>query len=116
MANRVKPPFYGAKGKKKVIKRTTGATQPLGPYLNRLTVLWVDANGVPFNTTGFNAALYQGTTLVQTAFFDRFGVVFFSRVETLTRVPYTIQVYNDNGVVFRTKTIPAGVEAFAVIG
>lgn len=116
MPNRLKPPFYGAKGKKKVVKRVSGAAQPLGPTLSRLTVLWVDQNGVPFNTIGFNAALYRGTTLVQTAFFDRFGVVYFSRVETLTAAAYTVQLYDNSGVVYRTKEIPAGVEAFAVIG
>ncbi|WP_028609376.1 hypothetical protein [Paenibacillus harenae] len=115
--HRVKPLYYGPKGKKKVIRRTAKAgTLQNGPTLNRLTVLWVNNNGVPFDTTGFNAALYRGGILVQTARFDRFGVVFFSLVGTLTTVSYTIQLYDNAGRVFRQSTIPAGVEAFAVIG
>jgi hypothetical protein len=87
-----------------------------GPILSRLTVVWVQSNGVPFDTTGFFARLSRGTTLVQTASFDRFGVVRFSRVDTLTQVAYTIRVFNANGTLFRTRSIPAGVETFAIIG
>ncbi|MFS0727100.1 hypothetical protein [Paenibacillus sp. 1P07SE] len=87
-----------------------------GPIFNRLTVVWVQSNGVPFDTTGFFARLYRGNTLVQTSSFDRFGVVRFSRVETLTQVSYTIRVFNSSGVQFRSRSIPAGVETFAVIG
>ncbi len=87
-----------------------------GPIFNRLTVVWVQSNGVPFDTTGFFARLYRGNNLVQTASFDRFGVVRFSRVRTLTEAAYTIRVYSANGTLFRTRSIPAGVETFAVIG
>jgi hypothetical protein len=86
------------------------------PILDRLTVTWVQANGVPFDTTGFVARLFRNGALVQTAAFDRFGVVRFSRVPTLTQVPYTLRVFDANGFLFRTRTIPAGVETFAVIG
>lgn len=117
MENRAKPPLYNPKNVNKILlKKTSPGSQQSGPTFNRLTVLWVDNRGVPFNTTGFNAALFRGNTLVQTAFFDRFGVVFFSAISTLTTVNYTIQVYDSFGRVYRTKSIPAGVEAFSVIG
>ncbi|WP_138755739.1 hypothetical protein [Paenibacillus sinopodophylli] len=117
MGNRAKPPLFNPKNVDKIkLKKTTVGNQQSGPTFNRLTVLWVDNRGVPFNTTGFNAALFRGNTLIQTAFFDRFGVVFFSAISTLTTVSYTIQVYDSFGRVYRTKSIPAGVEAFAVIG
>jgi len=87
-----------------------------GPILSRLTVVWVQSNGVPFDTTGFFARLSRGSTLVQTASFDRFGVVRFNRVRTLTKVAFTIRVFSANGTLFRTRTIPAGVETFAIIG
>ncbi|WP_202915242.1 hypothetical protein [Paenibacillus paridis] len=117
MAIRVKPPLLGPMvTKKALLKKTKAVKRQTGPTFNRLTVLWVDNNGVPFITTGFFAAIYRGTTLVQTAAFDRFGVVFFSSVPTLTTVDYTIQVYDSLARVYRTKPIPAGVEAFSVIG
>lgn len=111
------PPIFGAKGTSRVLLKTTNlSNSQSGPTLNRLTVLWVNNNGVPFNTTGFNAALFRGDTLVQAANFDRFGVVFFSAVSTLTTVSYTIETFDSAGRLFRTRTIPAGVEAFAIIG
>ncbi|MBD2872984.1 hypothetical protein [Paenibacillus arenilitoris] len=118
MAKRVKPPILGPKGKSRVLLKKGPGARALqnGPTLNRLTVLWVNGNGVPFDTTGFNAALYRGNTLVQTARFDRYGVVFFSNVPTITTVSYTVQLYNNAGIIYRTRTIPAEVEAFAVIG
>lgn len=116
MAKRVKPPIKGPRGASKVLTKTIKAGKlQSGPTFDRLTVLWVDRNGIPFDTTGFNAALYRGNVLVQTARFDRFGVVFFSKISTLTTASYTLQVYTPSRV-YRTKTIPAGIEAFAVIG
>ena len=53
---------------------------------------------------------------MSTAFFDRFGVVRFNNIGTLTNVSYTLRVFNANGIQFRTRTIPAGVETFAIIG
>lgn len=117
MAHQGKPPIFGPKTTKNVqLKRTKAFKLQGGPTFNRLTVLWVDSSGIPFNTAGFNAALFRGGELVQTAAFDRFGAVFFSLIPTLTTVNYTIQVYDSFGRVYRTKTIPAGVEAFSVIG
>ncbi|MFD0673977.1 hypothetical protein [Cohnella sp. GCM10027633] len=87
-----------------------------GPIFSRLTVLWVQSSGVPFDTTGFFARLSRGSTLVSTASFDRFGVARFNNIRTLTTVSYTLRLFNANGVLFRTRTIPAGVETFAIIG
>lgn len=98
------------------LNSTANLQSPNSPILDRLTVVWVQSNGVPFDTTGFIARLYRNGVLVQTAAFDRFGVVRFSGVATLTRVSYTLRVFDSNGFLFRTRTIPAGVETFAVIG
>jgi hypothetical protein len=114
MAKRVKPPFLGAKGKVKAPAKAFKAQA--GPTLKLLTVLWVTDGGVPYDTTGFNAALYRGSALVQTARFDRYGTVYFSRVATPTTVAYTLRLYDQSGRVYRTCTVPAGVAAFAVIG
>lgn len=117
MAKRVKPPYNGSKITSKVLKSSKKlAKLQSGPTFDQLTVLWVNNNGVPFNTAGFSAALFRGNTLVQTARFDRFGVVVFNRVNTLTTVSYTVQTFDSAGRLFRTRTIPAGVETFAIIG
>jgi hypothetical protein len=114
-STRVKPKLYASTGKKIKLPKRAGASV-LGPILSRLTVTWVQRNGVPFNTTGFAARLSRGGSIIQTTTFDRFGVVRFSRVGTLTNVSYTIRIFSPSGVLFRTRTIPAGVETFAVIG
>lgn len=84
--------------------------------LNRLTVVWVNRRGVPFDTSGFNAVLSRGTRIVEVARFDRNGVVQFRGIRTLTRVSYTLRLFDNRGRLFRTRFIPAGVEAFVVIG
>ena len=115
MAKRVRPLLPIRKVKSSKLKKLAMSSTLLsGPTFNRLTLLWVNNNGVPFNTTGFNAALYRGNSLVQTARFDRFGTVFFSSIQTPTIVSYTIVVYNNNGLIYRRRTIPAGVQAFAI--
>lgn len=117
-AARVKPPLKD-QGAKKVIRRWVkpiAKSAQTGPILNRLTVVWVQNNGVPFDTTGFFARIYSGGALVQTASFDRFGVVRFSRIPTLTNRNFVIRVFSSAGVQFRERSIPAGVEAFAIIG
>ncbi|PZD94660.1 hypothetical protein DNH61_17050 [Paenibacillus sambharensis] len=115
---RVKPKRLTSKGGRVVRRRAVASTvvPVIGPTFRRLTVSWVQQNGVPFDTTGFFARLYQGSRIVQTAAFDRFGVVRFSRVPTLTDVPYTIRVIDENGVQYRQRTIPAGVQTYAIIG
>lgn len=99
--------------KVKVNRKRVGST---GTIFTRLTVVWVQRNGVPFDTTGFTARLTRGGVLVSTAAFDRFGVVRFNNVRVLTTVAFTLRVFSPTGVLFRTRTIPAGVETFAVIG
>ncbi|WP_338552958.1 hypothetical protein [Paenibacillus sp. KS-LC4] len=118
MSMKMIPPFLGPKGSGKVISKVkrTKNFKSGGPTFNRLTVVWVTNNGVPFNTTGFFARLFRGDNVVAVASFDRFGVVRFNQIQTLTSVSYTIRLYNSNGVLFRTAFIPAGVQTFAVIG
>ncbi|MBM7567368.1 hypothetical protein [Paenibacillus sacheonensis] len=114
---RVKPQL-GARSTGKVIKRAVPRTlvKQTGPIFSRLTVVWVANNGVPFDTAGFFARLIRNNRVVATASFDRFGVVRFNNIRTLTNVSYTIQAFNANGVLFRSRFIPAGVETFAIIG
>nr|WP_225442723.1 hypothetical protein [Paenibacillus lycopersici] len=116
-ATRVKPK-YKATGTGKVIKRSVplNLIKQAGPIFSRLTVVWVAANGVPFDTTGFFAQLVRNNRIVATAAFDRFGVVRFDNIRTLTDVSYTIRTFSPNGVLFRSRFIPAGVETFAIIG
>ncbi|QMV41043.1 hypothetical protein [Cohnella cholangitidis] len=120
MVVRRSKPLLGGSLKSRVIKRTKVNSRSSGtgsnPTFSRLTVVWVQNNGVPFDTTGFFARLSRGSTLVSTARFDRFGVVRFNNIRTLTNVPFTLRLFNNNGILFRTRTIPAGVEVFAVIG
>lgn len=117
MAVKFPKPPRGDSKKFRVIR-----TKPAGPVTVRqapifplLTVVWVQINGVPFNTTGFFARLSRGGVLVDTARFDRNGVVRFN-VATLTRVTFTLRVFSASGILFRTRIIPAGVETFAIIG
>jgi len=86
------------------------------PIFDRFTATWVQINGVPFRTTGFFATLSRNGQIVAIAAFDPFGVVRFNNIPTLTRVAYTLRTFNPNGVLFRTRFVPAGVETFAIIG
>ncbi|MFC4304239.1 hypothetical protein [Cohnella boryungensis] len=114
------PPPKGDSKRSRVLKRIKLSSRSRriisGPTFSRLTVVWVQNNGVPFDTTGFFARLSRGGVLVSTASFDRFGVVRFNNIRTLTNATFTIRVFNFNGVLFRTRTIPAGVQTFAIIG
>ncbi|RAP75323.1 hypothetical protein [Paenibacillus montanisoli] len=116
---RVKPKLY-IPSSGKVIRTTVPKTMndgsTSGPIFSRLTVVWVAQNGVPFNTTGFFAQLIRNNQVVSTAAFDRFGVVRFNNIPTLTNVSFTIRTFNSFGILFRTRFIPAGVETFAIIG
>ncbi|MFC5468620.1 hypothetical protein ACFPPD_07790 [Cohnella suwonensis] len=122
MANQRPKPMLADSKKFRIIRtkvsNKTGGTSGGGniPTFSRLTVVWVQNNGVPFNTTGFFARLTRGNRIVSSANFDRFGVVRFGNVRTLTNVSYTLRVFSSTGVLFRTRTIPAGVETFAIIG
>lgn len=114
---RIKPKLYSnSSGKVIRTSKPQGLYQQTGPIFNRLTVVWVQRNGVPFNTTGFFALLIRNGRVVSTSSFDRFGVVRFNNIGTLTNVSYTIRTFSSSGVLFRSRTIPAGVETFAIIG
>ncbi|NEZ41416.1 hypothetical protein GQA12_07590 [Paenibacillus alvei] len=54
--------------------------------------------------------------MLETSPFDRFGVVRFNKMKTLTNAALRIQILRLGGILFRTRSVPAGVEAFAVIG
>ncbi len=119
MAARCPAPPRSDSGRSRIVRRTSirrPGTPSTGPIFTRLTVEWVQRNGVPFNTTGFFASLSIGGTLVATTRFDRFGVARFNNVRTLTTSRFTLRLFNGNGVLFRTRTIPAGIETFVVIG
>ena len=55
MANKRVKPKLNVPSNGKVIRTKVPAAKRLqtGPYLSRLTVLWVNNNGVTFNTSGF---------------------------------------------------------------
>ncbi|QHW34848.1 hypothetical protein GZH47_00225 [Paenibacillus rhizovicinus] len=86
------------------------------PTFTRLTVVWVNLDGVTFNTTGFFARLFRNGQLVSTASFDRYGVVRFNNINTLTSFSYNIRTYDANGLEYRSRNIPAGVQTYAIIG
>ncbi|RXZ84055.1 hypothetical protein EBB07_02890 [Paenibacillaceae bacterium] len=117
---RKRPPLrdrrYGRYGKALKKVRPVQAALLTEPTFNRLNVVWVQSNGVPFNTTGFFASLFRGNVLVQSASFDSFGVVRFSNVPTLTNSVFRIRIFSSSGIEFRERTLPAGIEVFAVIG
>ncbi|SEO15392.1 hypothetical protein [Paenibacillus sp. OV219] len=119
---RVKPLLYNPASTGRVIRKSVQSSccgsngSSSGPTFNRLTVVWVNQNGVPFNTTGFFARLFRNGQLVSTASFDSFGVVRFNNIGTLTNVSYNIRTFNANGVQFRSRNIPAGVQTYAIIG
>ncbi|WP_201755270.1 hypothetical protein [Paenibacillus glycinis] len=114
---RVRPKLY-VPSSGKTIRRMVPRklVQQTGPIFDRLTVVWVQNNGVSFNTSGFFARLIRNNRVVATAAFDPFGVVRFNQIQTLTDVSYTIRTFNANGVLFRSRFIPARVETFAIIG
>ena len=85
--------------------------------LRRFTVLWVNNNGVPFNTGGFicTASTTNGVLLATTNF-DSFGTAIFRSIGTPTTRTLVLRTYNANGVLFRTRRVPSGVAAYAIIG
>ncbi|REE91589.1 hypothetical protein A8990_10497 [Paenibacillus taihuensis] len=119
---RVKPLRYNPASTGRVIRKsvqtsTNGSRgSNTNPTFNRLTVLWVNIDGVPFNTTGFFARLFRNGQLVATASFDRYGVVRFNNINTLTNFSYNIRTYDANGLEYRSRNIPAGVQTYAIIG
>ncbi|MFD2615633.1 hypothetical protein [Paenibacillus gansuensis] len=102
----------------RVLARRQVSAKTAGKIFSRLVIVWLQSNGVPFNTTGFRARLIRQSTgqVVATTSFDRYGAARFSTISTLTQVRYRVQLLDNNGTVFRTRQIPAGVEVFGVIG
>jgi hypothetical protein len=115
---RIKPSLKDALRKGKVIKKRANviANQNAPQRFATLHIVWVQTNGVPFDTTGFRARLIRRGRVVATAAFDRFGVARFNTIDALTRVSFTLQAIDRNGIVFRTRRIPANIEVFAIIG
>ncbi|MCR8644740.1 hypothetical protein NV379_18965 [Paenibacillus sp. N1-5-1-14] len=101
-------------GRRIKVSRTHKTSSKL---LSRFTIVWCDRNGVTFDTSaGFFAQLTFNGRVVAEASFDNFGVCIFPTITTLTRVRYRLRIFNFSGLLFRTRTTPAGVEAFVVIG
>lgn len=87
------------------------------PRLSVFTVIWVNRSGIPFHTTGFFAVAFTTSgRRVATATFDSFGVAQFLSIPTRTSIRLVVRIFNRRGVLFRTRRVPAGVEAFSVIG
>ncbi|MDQ0919846.1 hypothetical protein [Paenibacillus sp. V4I5] len=91
----------------------------IGPRqtLTRFTVLWVNNAGVPFVTSGFTCrASSTGGTLIATANFDAFGTAVFSTINTPTTRTLVLRTFDEDGNLFRTRTVRSGVSAYAIIG
>ncbi|ANE48623.1 hypothetical protein SY83_00910 [Paenibacillus swuensis] len=106
------------KGKvlRKVVSGGKVLSKVASQRFSRLTIVWLQQNGNPFDTAGFRARLIRNGQVVAVTQFDRYGVARFSTIDALTRVSYTLQAVDSNGVVFRTRTVPARVEVFGIIG
>lgn len=115
MVKLVNPPFILPGGTVVRVARPSMSAST-SPNLSRLTVVWVQNSGVPFRTTNFFAELIRNGRVVSQAVFDSFGVVVFNNIGTLTQVSYQLRTFNPAGILQRVRTIPAGVEAFALIG
>ncbi|WP_127534726.1 hypothetical protein [Paenibacillus kobensis] len=111
----VHPPFLLPNGTVVRTKRLSTSSSST-PIFSRLTVVWVQGSGVPFTTTNFFAQLIRNGRVVSQAVFDPFGVVRFGNITTLTQVSYQLRTFNPAGILQRVRTIPAGVETFAIIG
>lgn len=91
----------------------------IGPKqtLTKFTVLWVNTAGVPFITSGFTCrASSVGGTLLATASFDAFGTAVFNTINTPTTRTLVLRTFDEDGNLFRTRTVPSGVSAYAIIG
>ncbi|MGG1515649.1 hypothetical protein ABE504_09575 [Paenibacillus oryzisoli] len=103
-------------GQGKVLRRMPGTLKPT-QRLSRFTVLWVSTSGVPFQTAGFTCtASTVGGTRLATVRFDNYGTAVFRSIGTPTTRTLIIRTFDQDGVLFRTRTVPSGVAAFAIIG
>ncbi|WP_229106751.1 hypothetical protein [Paenibacillus sp. 1001270B_150601_E10] len=115
---RATPPLHQpSQGSRDVRKRKPAKhKQRITPYLSRFTVLWVQNNGVAFDTRGFRARVFNGRRLVGSASFDPYGTVRFNGIRTPTNAVLRLELLDEAGRVFRTRVVPADLTAFVVIG
>ncbi|RUT35455.1 hypothetical protein EJP77_00005 [Paenibacillus zeisoli] len=84
--------------------------------LRRLTIVWTNSSGTPYNTSGFFATVSTTSgRLIQTARFDSYGVVVFSRVHTPTSRNLIVRTYSSSGLLYTVTTVPEDNAAYVVI-
>ncbi|MBP2000384.1 hypothetical protein J2Z69_001403 [Paenibacillus shirakamiensis] len=84
--------------------------------LRHLTIVWTSPTGVPYNTRGFYATVStRSGRVIQTARFDRYGVVVFSKIHAPTTCSYIVRVYCKNGELFRQVIVPARNQTFVIV-
>ncbi|GIP23964.1 hypothetical protein [Paenibacillus sp. J22TS3] len=89
--------------------------KPSGRLL-RLTVIWACSTGEPYRTSGFLAtASTLSGELIQTAKFNRRGVVIFSKIKTPTKQAYVVKIYSCEGNLVRRVVVPRGNDAFVIV-
>ena len=105
------------KGQGKALRRIPASSLKPNQRLSRFTVLWVNNAGVPFSTAGFTCeARTLGGTRLAVVRFDNFGTAVFRSIFTPTTRTLIIRTFDVDGNLFRTRTVPSGVAAFAIIG
>ncbi|USB31895.1 hypothetical protein [Paenibacillus sp. YPG26] len=84
--------------------------------LRRLTIVWTNSFGNPYNTSGFFATVSTTSgRLIQTARFDSYGVVVFSRVSTPTSRNLIVRTFSSNGTLYTVTRVPEGNAAYVII-
>jgi hypothetical protein len=113
-----RPPWKDPGFKGRIICRRVRTTQ--SPF--RFRIIWVQSNGVPFNTSdpGLVCLVTAPNDIPAFNRFDDFGVAPSGTFSTNPRGIWTIEIMNRNtGVVFRVRrfVMPArGISAFVIIG
>lgn len=117
-ARRIMPPMKNSKSDSRTIRHRKPPTRkkPIAPYLSRFTVLWVQGNGVAYDTRGFVAKAYSCGKLLGRAPFDSYGTARFSKIRTPTKSLINLQLLDDCGRVYRVSAVPPDLTAFVVIG
>ncbi|GIP23965.1 MULTISPECIES: hypothetical protein [Paenibacillus] len=115
MAKRPSRSLFKVKGRKLNASKYGRILKPT-QRLRRLTIVWADTSGNPYNTTGFFATVSTTSgRLIQRARFDGFGVVVFSRISTPTNRDYIVRTFSSDGTQYREVTVPADNAAFVII-
>jgi len=114
------PPLTDKYPKEKLTRKLT-MTKSIQVKTNKIlpsfTVIWSDTFGVPFLTSGFFVVAFNRFgRRIATANFDNYGVAKFTGIPTRTQIRLTLRAFNRNGLLFRTRFAPAGLEAFVIIG